>query len=735
MAGKKRIPKKHDPGSSRRKKAAASQQTAAAVSAPVDPERLQHYRNVITVFLKKANGRPVSRADLASKCRGKGKIAYQRALSELVQEGLAAERKSGFVWAEAAGMLRAVITRQTRTYGFAKTDSAGTEFFIPGRELKGALTGDAVLLIPTGERGETPEAAVVTVLTANEVQTSGILTEENGLVLFLSDQITNRPLRVLNPDEWRGHTGEKVIAVVAERGRRHSEHAVRITASLGSADTARACAQALAAVSGAPLVFPQDVLDEAERLATAGVSEADCAGRLDLRQSGDIIFTIDGFDAKDLDDAISISRSEDGYRLGVHIADVSHYVTPDSALDREAISRGTSIYYADQVVPMLPKALSNGICSLHPDVDRLAFSALMELDSDGELRSWRFCKSVIRSCVKGVYREVNALLEGTADDAVKEKYAPVYDSLLLLDELRQKRLAARKKRGAPSLETEESAFLLDENGVCTDVMPRTRAAGEELIEECMLLANEAAARLGKEQRLPFVYRVHAAPPEEKALRLADALDRLGIKHPALDKPRPRDYAAVLAEAADSPLKAVVHQLVLRSMSKADYETEPIGHFGLALTDYTHFTSPIRRYPDLAVHRILSAHLAGKRLPEIGAFVRSASAAGSMTEQRAMQLERDCDDCYRAEYMCAHLGETFDGMISGVTDFGIYVMLPNTAEGLISVDALPEDEYVCDGFFTLSGVRSGRVYTLGEPMRVQCVRAEIGSGHIDFVPAE
>lgn len=249
----------------------------------------------------------------------------------------------------------------------------------------------------------------------------------------------------------------------------------------------------------------------------------------------------------------------------------------------------------------------------------------------------------------------------------------------------------------------------------------------------MLLANEAAARLAKSKGLPFVYRVHAQPPEEKALRLASALDRLGVKHPVLDAPRPKDFAQILKNAADSPLKSAVHQMVLRSMAKADYETEPVGHFGLALADYAHFTSPIRRYPDLAVHRILTAFLSGEKLENARQYANDAAVAGSTTEQRAMQLERDCDDRYRAEWAKQHLGETFDGVISGLTDFGIYVMLSNTVEGMVPLDALTLDAYTYDGFFSLHAEGSGLTYTLGMPMRVQITRADINSGNIDMAP--
>ena len=701
----------------------------------VSEEQIEHFANRITTFLRKANGRPVSRADLASKCRGKGQAAYLRALKKLITGGTIAERRSGYVYAEAAGMLRAVISRISRTFGFAKSESGETEYFIPGRELKGAMPGDVVLIQPTGERDGTPEAAVQTVIVPSTVQTSGMLIEDEGELRFLPDTLCRRTLEIENAADWLTHAGDKVLATVTKRGDRHSEHVVRVDVSLGSADSAKACSEALVTVSGVPTEFPPDVLAEAERLEAAGIPEDELRNRLDLRDPEDIIFTIDGWDAKDLDDAISIAKTDSGYRLGVHIADVSHYVTQDSLLDAEAISRGTSIYYADQVIPMLPKALSNGICSLHPDVDRLAFSALLELDKAGELRSWRFEKTVIRSAVKGVYREVNAILDGTASPELEEKYAAVKESLLLLNELRELRLAARKQRGAPSIEAEESAFQLDENGICTEIRPRTRAAGEELIEECMLLANEAAARLAKDAHLPFVYRVHAKPPEEKALRLAEVLNRLDIPHPALDDPKPKDYAQILANAADSPLKPAVHQIVLRSMSKADYETDPIGHFGLALADYTHFTSPIRRYPDLAIHRILTAHLEGRKLENARQFAHDAAIAGSSTEQRAMQLERDCDDRYRAEWAKQHIGEEAEGAVSGLTDFGIYVMLPNTAEGLIPLDSMPADEYTTDGFFTMHAAGSGRTFTLGMPVRIVITRADVNSGNIDFALAE
>lgn len=736
MAKNRKQAKKTHTASLKQRRAGAERMTPKKQS--VNAAEVSHFENNIITFLKKANGKPLSQKDLSTKCRGRGNRAYLYALAQLEQRGEIAKRRNGFVLPSAVGMIRGTISSLNRTFGFAVPENGREELYISGRDLKGALTGDYVLLQPMGRspRGDSPEAAVVTVITAAECTVSGaIVVDDTGMLRFLPDTLCKQPLTVVNAADCGARPGDKVLATVVHRGQRHSEHSVRVDAVLGSSDSAGACSQAIVAVSGAPTVFSEDAIAAAEAYNNAGIAEDALQSRLDLRQSGDVIFTIDGADTKDIDDAISVARTENGYRLGVHIADVSHYVQPDSALDAEAFARGTSVYYADQVIPMLPKALSNGICSLFPQVDRLALSVLMELDANGEIRSYRFEKTVIRSCIQGVYREVNAIFDDSADESICAKYEQVTPSLHILRELLGVRLAARTLRGAPSLETEESAFCLDEDGICQAIQPRTRGEAEELIEECMLLANEAAAKLARERHLPFVYRVHELPPEEKVARLSQALDLLGLPHPQLEEPSPKDYARILTSVADHPMKPVVHHLVLRAMAKAAYSHEPLGHFGLALKDYAHFTSPIRRYPDLIVHRMISSVLAGEKLPNAMARVCAAAEQSTRTELRAQNIERDCEDCYRAEYMQQHIGETFEGTISGLTEFGIYVMLPNTVEGMVAMTELPEGEYDYDGFFTMTEVRSGRRYRLGESMRVRCIRTNVNSGHIDFALAE
>lgn len=555
---------------------------------------------------------------------------------------------------------------------------------------------------------------------------------------MLPDTMSKTPIRLLPNREVSYQEHDKVLAEIVSRGTRHAEHKAKVIYSFGNADCAAVCAQAQLTLENISPIFPEEVEKEAAALASQPISKEAYQNRLDLRDA--CIFTIDSAESKDLDDAVSVERIPNGYRLGVHIADVSHYVKPHSALDKEALERGTSLYYADQVIPMLPKALSNGICSLNPQEDRLAFSAIMELDNQGVLRSYTFRKSIIRSKVKGVYKEINALLDGTADAALQEKYAEVLDMLPLLNELCDKRLCLRKQRGAPEIETPESKILLNADGICVDVQPRTRGKSECIIEEMMLLANESAARVAKEHALPFVYRVHDAPSSEKIEALQDGLLRMGAEVPVLTNVQPRNLAEILEKAAGTPAAPVIHGMVLRSMAKAAYETEPIGHFGLALSDYAHFTSPIRRYPDLAIHRILSewcsTHSAEAVQKRFTKFAAKAAEQSSQRELLTIRVSRDCEACYFAEYMRQHLGETMRGLITGVTDFGIYVMLPNTVEGMISIRDLGEETvWTNDHNVRLVQENGDRVYQLGDTISVRCTKTDISSGNIDFVLAE
>lgn len=702
-----------------------------------DKYSTESYRNKILTFLLKSGKKPLPLKELAAKCRSsKGNSKnFNDAMNELIISGEIYERRRGFVRTEVLGYFKAKILRLNRTFGFMEKCDTQEEIFVPGKFLCGAMPGDIVLANYIESRSGSPEGEVIDILQPAEANLSGIIIEDAGTQFFLPDSMSKTPVRII-PGDTVYKTGDKVLAQIAFRGRRHAEHKAKIIFSFGSALRASSCSEAIIAENGVVPEFPENVLHEAKKLAAAGVWADDYKDRLDLRDQ--IIFTIDSAESKDLDDAVSIERTADGYTLGVHIADVSHYVRGNSPLDKEALERGTSIYYADKVIPMLPKELSNGICSLNPDEDRLTFSAIMNLTKDGILKDFRFEKSVIRSRVKGVYSEINSLLDNTADDTIREKYSGLEDTIKLMDELADILIANRKRRGAPEIETTESKLIIEDD-ICQGVKPRTRGKSEMIIEEFMLTANEAAARLAREKDVPFVYRVHESPSPEKISDLKDGLRRLNVEIPSFSEAKPVHLAQILENAKDKPVYPVVNMMTLRSMAKAKYEPEPKGHFGLALEDYAHFTSPIRRYPDLAIHRILSDIVKGADKEWLdkrySGFVQRASQRSTETEIRAMNIERDCEDCYKAEYMQQHLGEVFEGIISSVTEFGFYVELPDSIEGLVHVNSLPEGNYIYDGYFSLADEYSSTAFTVGDRVRVMAAGANVNSGKIDFEIAD
>ena len=427
--------------------------------------------------------------------------------------------------------------------------------------------------------------------------------------------------------------------------------------------------------------------------------------------------------------------------MGVHIADVSHYVKAKTPIDQEAYKRGTSVYFADRVIPMLPEALSNGVCSLNAGTEKLTFSALMEFDLEGEMTSYKFCKSVINSKVRGVYKEVNTIFDGSATPDILEKYAPVKDSLACTKELADLLRARAKKRGEMDLSSDETKFVLNEDGVCIDLMPRTQGEAEQLIEQLMIAANIAAARASLDAGIPFLYRVHERPQPDRVVELYELLDKLGIPCKELKKgdPTTLDFAAVLDRVKDTPRASLVNQRILRTMEKAKYNHKELGHFGLALGEYSHFTSPIRRYPDTSIHRILTDLVAGVDKATLSkryaVFAEESAFESSKNEIRAVTGERDAEDCYMAEYMRAHLGEHHVGVISGVTPKGIFVKLSNNAEGFISLSDFEGADFEFDGEILHRDLRSGRVLMMGDQLPIIVAAADVATGRIDFMPEE
>ncbi len=630
--------------------------------------------------------------------------------------------------------------------GEISEDTAAEEYYVRGRDMLGAIPGDLVLAKKTADADEetnrSAEAVVIDILKESDALMTGVVVVENHRYMVLPDRLCDEPLSIekvkknlLGDADNMLSEGAKVVFSIKHRGERHFDHTVTIEGSFGSCETARAGARAYMLVNGLHTEFPEEVLRDAAKLGASDEPDPDeAARRLDLRSEP--IFTIDGADTKDIDDAVSISRAEGGYKLGVHIADVSHYVKKGSAIDEEAFYRGTSIYYADMVVPMLPKELSNGICSLNPNTDRLAFSCLMDVGADGKLLSYRFEKTVIRSRVKGVYSEVNSIIDGSADDKIKEKYARVIDRIPIMTELAAILEKNRISRGAPEIDTAETKIVTDENGVCIDIKPRERGIAENVIEEFMLMANNAAASLAMKEKIPFVYRVHEAPTAEKLTTLAETLAAIGVNSGGIsEKSSVSDLARIIRENRDSDKYDVINRIVLRTMMKARYFDEPLGHYGLVMPEYAHFTSPIRRYADLSIHRILTDYVYAlgteKMKRKYSAFAQSAAQRASVTELSAIRCERDCENLYMAEYMKNHIGEEYDGFISGVSPSGVFVVLANTVEGMVSTAHLPLGEYEVQHGVILTGAADGSVYTVGDKVRVKCSNVNVNGGFIDF----
>ncbi|HEL0661593.1 TPA: ribonuclease R [Streptococcus equi subsp. zooepidemicus] len=476
--------------------------------------------------------------------------------------------------------------------------------------------------------------------------------------------------------------------------------------------------------------FPDDVLAEANAIPDAP-SDQDLMGRVDLRKETTI--TIDGADAKDLDDAIHIKRLANGnVELGVHIADVSYYVTEGSALDREAAARGTSVYVTDRVVPMLPERLSNGICSLNPAVDRLTQSAIMEIDHQGHVVDYQLCQSVINTTFRMTYSAVNQMIAG--DKEALQQFASIADDVSTMVELHQILEAMRVKRGALNFDTQEAKILVNDKGMPVDVVLRQRGVAERMIESFMLAANECVAEHFSRAGLPFIYRVHEEPKAEKLQTFIDYASAFGIQiQGTANKISQEALQAFMAKVEGSPGAEVLNMMLLRSMQQARYSEHNHGHYGLAADYYTHFTSPIRRYPDLLVHRMIREYnqITQEKVDHFAQVIPELAASSSQLERRAVDAERVVEAMKKAEYMADYIGDVFDGVIASVVKFGMFVELPNTIEGLVHITNLPEYYHYNERTLSLKGERSGKVFRAGQPIRVRLVRADKETGDIDF----
>lgn len=621
-----------------------------------------------------------------------------------------------------------------RGFGFfipEGAESRSEDCFVPPNQGGGAWDGDTVEAVLGLEDPKSPGrrlARIIKVLERGNPTVTGTLRRLNR-ELWLKPDNERLPKAIKVVGRAKGRDGEKGAVQLISYGSAGAAPTGKLCATFGPSGSRAAAVEAILYQQGVEREFPEEVLAEVENIPQTVPTSA-LTDRLDLRNK--TIITIDGASSKDLDDAISLEKDGDNWVLGVHIADVSAYVKPGTALDEEAFHRGTSVYFADQVVPMLPVALSNGICSLNQGVDRLSLSCFMVMDRQGAIVDHSVAKSVIRSTERMTYEDCNTLL-AEENPALADHYAHVLPMLQNMAELAKKLEKRRKARGSLELETQESYIICDSMGHPVDIVARHQGQSEKLIEEFMLAANETVAKHLFDLHRPAVYRVHEKPSQDKTETLRAMLSPLGYSILQADH---GSLQRVLDQAKDKPEAPAVSMMVLRSMMKAKYATENLGHFGIAADYYCHFTSPIRRYPDLMVHRSLHSLLDEKMgesgVKKLGKACEKAAVQSSQRELAAQTAERDIDKLYFADYMHEHMGETFPAVVSGVTRFGVFAALPNGVEGLIPVETLPEDRYEYDDLhMSLTGERTGSTYTFGMALTVVCVAADPSTGRVEF----
>lgn len=622
-------------------------------------------------------------------------------------------------------------------FGFVEIEGQDEDIFIPESDTGTAMHQDKVRIIIRDDKkeGKRQEGVVVKVLERGMPEIVGTYQLNRDFGFVISDNPKfSKDIFIPRKEAAGIKNGDKVIVVITDYGSGNKNPEGKIKENLGNIRTPGTDILAIVKSFGIPSEFPEKVMKQAQRVPDH-VLDADRDGRLDLRHLQTV--TIDGEDAKDLDDAISLTKEGDIYHLGVHIADVSNYVQYNSALDREALKRGTSVYLADRVVPMLPERLSNGICSLNQGEDRLALSCLMDINEKGKVVSHQIAETVINVNERMCYTDVKNILEDT-DEEAKKRYDALIPMFFMMKELSGILRNSRHHRGSIDFDFPESKIILNAAGKAIDVKPYEANVATKIIEDFMLMANETVAQEYCTEEIPFVYRTHDNPDPEKVESLLTLLHNQGVKiQKAKEEITPKEIQQIIESIEGLPNEAMISRLVLRSMKQAKYTTECSGHFGLAAKYYCHFTSPIRRYPDLQIHRIIKDNLRGRLMREgrtehYAEILDEVARQSSVCERRADEAERESDKLKKAEYMSYHLGEEFEGIISGVTGWGLYVELPNTVEGLVHVNTLRDDYYVFDQeSYELRGEMTKKVYKLGDKVRVRVAEADKMLKTVDF----
>ena len=642
--------------------------------------------------------------------------------------------------------LEGIFRSHERGFGFVTIDEDEPDVFIPKGKTCQAMNGDQVMIDITAKanpwKEKAAEGKVLEIIHHAVTQVVGIFTKNKFPVSEAIGYVTPSDKKLRNQDiiiEDKGIIPEEgsvcVVEIIQYPTAKEGMKGI-VVETLGHKDDPGVDILSIVIANGINPVFPEEVLDEAEKIPEALDEDHLESDRVDLRN--ELIITIDGDNTKDFDDAVNVKRLSNGhFELGVHIADVAHYVKEGGALDKEAFERGTSVYLTDRVIPMLPRRLSNGICSLNPKVARYTLSCVMEINDRGQCEDYRIFKSVIKTCERMTYRDVNTLL-AHEDDSLEERY---HILIPMLEEMKQLHLCLekmRQKRGAISFEDNEASIQVDASGKPIDIVLRQRGLSEKMIESFMLMANETIAHHFRKQKLPFIYRVHEHPDEKKMQRFFEFMTHFGISiRGTKDEVSPKVLQKVLRDVEGKQEEAVVNTMLLRSMQQAKYDIHPLGHYGLAATDYTHFTSPIRRYPDLIVHRLIHAYADGEKNEvkrHFSPLLEEISSHSSKMERRAVEAERETDAMKKAEFMQPFVGQTFKGVISSVVKFGLFVELSNTVEGLVHINTMDDYFEFNEQHLMLIGKRSNTVFTIGQEIEVKLVKADPKTREIDFVLA-